>query len=43
MINPDILGSMMQAVVSPEEREEDECITPLSPNILKLIKPLFLR
>ena len=24
MINPDILGSMLQSVVNPEEREEDE-------------------
>ena len=24
IINPDILGSMLQAVVSPEERDEDQ-------------------
>lgn len=42
MINPDILGSMLQAVVSPEERDEDEMHYTSVPNILKVIKPLFL-
>jgi hypothetical protein len=42
MINPDILGSMLQAVVSPEEREDDEMHYTSVPNILKVIGPLFL-
>lgn len=42
MINPDILGSMLQAVVSPEEREEDEMHYTSVSNILKVIGPLFL-
>ncbi len=41
-INPDILGSMLQSVVSPEERDEDEMHYTSVPNILKVIKPLFL-
>ena len=41
-INPDILGSMLQAVLSPEEREEDEMHYTSVPNILKVIEPLFL-
>lgn len=42
MINPDILGSMLQSVVSPEEREEDEMHYTSVSNILNLIDPLFL-
>ncbi len=42
MINPDILGSMLQAVVSPEERDEDEMHYTSVSNILKVINPLFL-
>jgi len=42
MINPDILGSMLQAVVSPEEREADEMHYTSVPNILKVIGPLFI-
>ena len=42
LINPDILGSMLQAVVSPDERDEDEMHYTSVPNILKVIKPLFL-
>jgi len=42
MINPDILGSMLQAVVSPEERDEDEMHYTSVSNILKVIGPLFL-
>ena len=42
MINPDILGSMLQAVVSPEEREEDEMHYTSVPNIMKVIGPLFI-
>ena len=42
MINPDILGSMLQAVVSIEEREEDEMHYTSVSNILKVIGPLFL-
>ena len=41
-INPDILGSMLQSVVSPEEREEDEMHYTSVPNILNVIGPLFL-
>ena len=42
MINPDILGSMLQSIVSTEEREDDEMHYTSVPNILKVIKPLFL-
>ena len=42
MINPDILGSMLQAVVSPEERGEDEMHYTSVSNILKVLNPLFL-
>lgn len=42
MINPDILGSMLQAVVSPEERDEEEMHYTSVSNILKVINPLFL-
>lgn len=42
MISPDILGSMLQAVVSPEEREEDEMHYTSVSNILKVIGPLFI-
>ncbi len=42
MINPDILGSMLQSIVSPNERNEDEMHYTSVPNILKVIKPLFL-
>ena len=42
MINPDILGSMLQAVVNPEERDEDEMHYTSVSNILKVIGPLFL-
>ena len=42
MINPDILGSMLQAVVSPNERDEDEMYYTSVTNILKVINPLFL-
>ena len=41
-INPDILGSMLQSVVSPEERDEDEMHYTSVSNILKIINPLFL-
>lgn len=42
MINPDILGSMLQSIVSAKEREDDEMHYTSVPNILKVIKPLFL-
>ena len=42
LINPDILGSMLQSIVSPDERDEDEMHYTSVPNILKVIKPLFL-
>jgi hypothetical protein len=42
MINPDILGSMLQAIVSPEERNEEEMHYTSVSNILKVINPLFL-
>ena len=41
-INPDILGSMMQAVVSSGERKEIGMHYTSVTNILKIIKPLFL-
>ena len=41
-INPDILGSMLQAVVSPEERSNDEMHYTSVSNILKILGPLFL-
>ena len=42
IINPDILGSMLQAVVSSEERGEEEMHYTSVPNILNVIGPLFL-
>ena len=42
IINPDILGSMLQSVVSPEERDEEEMHYTSVPNILNVIRPLFL-
>ena len=42
IVNPDILGSMLQAVVSPEERDEEEMHYTSVPNILNVIGPLFL-
>lgn len=41
-INPDILGSMMQAVVDSGERQELGMHYTSVQNILKVIKPLFL-
>ncbi|WP_321426283.1 DNA methyltransferase [uncultured Bacteroides sp.] len=41
-INPDIFGSMIQAVVSPEKRGELGMHYTSVPNIMKLIGPLFL-
>ena len=41
-INPDIFGSMIQAVVIPEYRGDLGMHYTSVPNILKLIKPLFL-
>jgi len=41
-INPDILGSMLQSVISPEERGNDEMHYTSVTNILKIISPLFL-
>lgn len=41
-INPDIFGSMIQAVVAPEYRSDLGMHYTSVPNILKLIKPLFL-
>jgi len=40
-INPDILGSMLQEVVSKEEREEGEMHYTSVPNILKILDPLI--
>ena len=42
IVNPDILGSMLQSVVSPEERDEEEMHYTSVPNILNVIGPLFL-
>ena len=41
-INPDIFGSMIQAVVHPGQRENFGMHYTSVPNIIKLIKPLFL-
>ncbi len=41
-INPDIFGSMIQAVVIPEYRSDLGMHYTSVPNILKLIRPLFL-
>lgn len=41
-INPDIFGSMFQAVVNPEERDHLGQHYTSVPNILKTIEPLFL-
>lgn len=41
-INPDIFGSMIQAVADPAERSGLGMHYTSVPNILKLIKPLFL-
>ncbi len=41
-INPDIFGSMIQAVADPDERTSLGMHYTSVPNILKLIKPLFL-
>lgn len=41
-INPDILGSMIQSVASAEDRHVSGMHYTSVPNIMKLIKPLFL-
>ena len=41
-INPDIFGSMIQAVVTPEHRSDMGLHYTSVPNIMKVIKPLFL-
>src|SRR5699024_5437351 len=41
-INPDIFGSMIQAVADPEERTHLGMHYTSVENILKVIKPLFL-
>lgn len=41
-INPDIFGSMMQAVVTPDLRGEFGMHYTSVPNIMKVIQPLFL-
>ncbi len=41
-IHPDIFGSMFQAVIKPEERGEKGMHYTSVPNIMKVIKPLFL-
>lgn len=41
-INPDIFGSMIQAVADDEEREELGMHYTSVPNILKVLNPLFL-
>ena len=41
-INPDIFGSMIQAVADPEERESGGIHYTSVPNILKVLNPLFL-
>lgn len=41
-INPDIFGSMIQAVVNPEKRANQGMHYTSVPNIMKVINPLFL-
>ena len=41
-INPDIFGSMIQAVVNPEERANQGMHYTSVPNIMKVINPRFL-
>jgi len=41
-INPDIFGSMIQAVVKPEMRDELGMHYTSVPNIMKILRPLFL-
>jgi len=41
-INPDIFGSMMQAVITPDQREGLGIHYTSVPNIMKVIEPLFL-
>lgn len=41
-INPDIFGSMIQAVVNPEERANQGMHYTSVPNIMKVINPLFM-
>jgi type II restriction/modification system DNA methylase subunit YeeA len=41
-INPDIFGSMVQAVVHPDQRENMGMHYTSVPNIMKVIQPLFL-
>lgn len=41
-INPDIFGSMIQAVVTPEHRGDMGMHYTSVPNIMKVMKPLFL-
>jgi len=41
-INPDIFGSMVQAVVHPSQRENMGMHYTSVPNIMKVIQPLFL-
>lgn len=41
-INPDIFGSMFQAVVDPNERAKEGIHYTSVPNIMKVINPLFM-
>ena len=41
-INPDIFGSMFQAVISPEQRKSLGQHYTSVPNIMKVLRPLFL-
>jgi hypothetical protein len=41
-INPDIFGTIFQGVVDPEHRDENGMDYTSVPNIMKVIKPLFL-
>ncbi len=41
-INPDIFGSMTQAIIKPEDRAELGIHYTSVPNIMKVIQPLFL-
>lgn len=42
VINPDIFGSMMQAVMTPEHRGDSGIHYTSIPNIMRVIEPLFL-